>query len=509
MKMNQLKTILFPILFLVSLNVSCQTKTAQLNFKISIDSKDATKVKSEGRLFLYLTKNERRSPRSISGTDKDTYVFARNIKAWKRGESIVTGANDNWTKTGDWDFKNVPEGIYNVQAVWKQNEKESGVNEAGNMYSEPVKIDLKNTQQVEISISEIIPNREIHDHALVKTFGMKSELLSKFWNKEMELKVSVLLPSSYDKNLDKKYPVRYNVAGYGGRYTRINRLFNNVEFVDWWQSDEAPQIITIFLDGSGPFGDSYQLNSDNSGPYGDALIQELIPAIEKEFRIIGTPATRFVDGCSTGGWVSLALQLIYPDDFNGCYSYSPDPVDFHKMQLINLYKDETAFYNNSNYLRPSMRNKNGDPVFSIKDEVLNENVQGNSNSYTTSGNQWGAWNALYSPKGADGLPKPVFDPVTGKIDKEVAAHWKKYDLHHYAKTNWSTLGPKIQGKIYVWMGDMDNYYLNNALRDFDVFLKNTKDPVSDAKIIFTPMEGHCSLYSHREVLEMIWEKLRN
>jgi len=317
------------------------------------------------------------------------------------------------------------------------------------------------------------------------------------------------LPSGYDENPEKKYPVRYNVAGYGGRYTRINRLLGRGDFMDWWETTEAPQVITLFLDGSGPYGDSYQLNSENSGPYGDALIQELIPAIEKEFRIIGTPKTRFVDGCSTGGWVSLALQLFYPDDFNGCYSYSPDPVDFHKMQLINLYEDENAFYNKSDYLRPSMRNTDGAPIFSIKDEVLNENTQGTSNTYVTSGNQWGAWNALYSPKGTDGLPKAAFDPVTGKIDKTVAEHWKKYDLHHYAKKNWSTLGPKVKGKIYVWMGDMDNYYLNNALRDFDAFLKNANDPVSDAKIIFTPMEGHCSMYSHKEVLEMIAKKTKN
>ncbi len=507
--MKQLKSFLIPILFFLSLNVNCQSKITGVNFKISIDNKDASKVKSEGRLFLYLTKNERRSPRSLSGTDKDTYVFARNMKGWKHGESIITGANDAWTKTGDWDFNNVPEGVYNIQAVWKQNKNESGVNAPGNMYSESLKVDLKNTQQIEISISELIPDRSVYEHDLIRTFSMKSELLSKFWKKDMELKVSVLLPSGYDQNPNKKYPVRYNVAGYGGRYTRINRLVNDVEFIDWWQTVEAPQIITVFLDGSGPYGDSYQLNSENSGPYGDALFQELIPAIEQKFRIIGTAKTRFVDGCSTGGWVSLALQLLYPDEFDGCYSYSPDPVDFHKMQLINLYKDETAFYTKSDYLRPSKRNKMGDPVFSIKGEVYNENVQGNSNTYTTSGNQWGAWNALYSPKGADGLPKPVFDPITGVIDKTVVEHWKKYDLHHYAKTNWSTLGPKIQGKVYVWMGDMDNYYLNNALRDFDAFLKNTEDPVSNAKIVFTPMEGHCSLYAHREVLEMIVEKLED
>jgi len=507
--MKQINLILVLILLTLRLPGTCQSNNSELKFKVSIDSVDASMIKPDGRLYIYLTKNENTPPRYLPGTIKDSYVFARNIKNWKQGESIITGSNDSWTKTGEWEFDHVPHGIYYVQAVWKQNQKEVGINVSGNMYSESLKLDFKNNQQVEISISKLIPERKVNEHALVRRFEMKSDLLSKFWDKEVNLKVSILLPSGYDKNPNEKYPVRYNIGGYGARYTRINRLVGRTEFMEWWETKEAPQIITVFLDGTGPFGDSYQLNSENSGPYGDALIQELIPAIEKEYRIKNTPDSRFVDGCSTGGWVSLALQLFYPDDFNGCYSYSPDPVDFHKMQLINVYEDENAFYTKNDFLRPSMRGVDGEPIFSIKDEVLNENAEGLSNTYVSSGNQWGGWNALYSPKGSDGLPKAIFDPVTGKIDKDVAEHWKKYDLHHYAKENWSKIGPKVEGKIYVWMGDMDHYYLNNALRDFDAFLNNTKEPVSDAKIIFTPMEGHCTLYSHKEVLEMIAEKIGN
>ena len=137
-------------------------------------------------------------------------------------------------------------------------------------------------------------------------------------------KASVLLPHDYEIN--KEYAIRYNVAGYGGRYTRINQLLGNADFMDWWDSDEAPQIINVFLDGEGPFGDSYQMNSDNSGPYGEALINELIPHIESEYRGSESAAMRFVDGCSTGGWVSLGLQLYYPDFFNGVFSYSPDAI---------------------------------------------------------------------------------------------------------------------------------------------------------------------------------------
>ena len=289
---------------------------------------------------------------------------------------------------------------------------------------------------------------------------------------------------------------------------RINRLVNDSTFMNWWMSGDAPQIVTVFLDGEGPFGDCYQLDSENSGPYGNALVEELIPGVEGQYRAIGTTGSRFVDGCSTGGWVSLALQVFYPEVFQGCWSYSPDPVSFEKMQLVNIYADENAFVNDKGYLRPSMRNIYGEPQFSIQQEIFHENIQGPSNSYVTSGQQWGAWNALYSPKGTDGLPMAIFDPVTGVVNNEVARAWEQYDLLKHLKENWTSLGPKLQGKINIWMGDMDEFYLNNAVRDLDSFLKSTSSPPADAKIEFTPMMGHCDMYDHKNILEAIWQSLK-
>jgi len=184
-------------------------------------------------------------------------------------------------------------------------------------------------------------------------------------------------------------------------------------------------------------------------------------------------------------------------------------VSFKRLQLVNIYEDENAFYNKHGQLRPSMRDIYGDPIFSIKQEIMEANVLGVSNTYVTSREQWGAWNALFSPKGEDGLPKPIFNPTNGKIDKTVAENWKKYDLLIYTSSNWHELGPKIKGKIHIWMGDMDNFYLNNSMRDFDKFLKNTTNPKSDAQIEFTPMKGHCSNYSHKQVLIKIQHELNN
>ncbi|MBN1821836.1 MAG: hypothetical protein JW833_14035, partial [Prolixibacteraceae bacterium] len=321
----------------------------------------------------------------------------------------------------------------------------------------------------------------------------------------------VLLPSGYYKNPDAKYPVRYNIAGYGGRYTRAARYAREgSSFYNWWLSDEAPQIINVFLDGEGPFGDCYQLDSENSGPFGTALTEELIPFVEKKFRGIGTPESRFVDGCSTGGWVSLALQIFYPDFFNGCFSYSPDQVDFENCQLINIYKDENAFINEYGYLRPIVRDVDGEPRISQKDFIWFENVLGSSDTYLNSGGQFSAFTALFSPKGENGLPKPLFDPVTGVIDHEVAKYWERHDLKRYVENNWETLGPKLQGKLWIWGADMDNFYLNPALRAFDGMIRQMKNPESDAVITFTPMVGHCAEYDNMEVLNKIaerWEKV--
>ncbi len=146
-------------------------------------------------------------------------------------------------------------------------------------------------------------------------------------------------------------------------------------------------------------------------------------------------------------------------------------------------------------------------MISLKDFIQYENVLGSSNSYLNSGGQFSAHTALYSPKGTNGLPKALFDPVTGEIDSEIAAHWKKYDFKIHTQKNWEVLGPKLQGKIFIWMGDMDNFYLNMATREFADFMSSTVNPKSDAEIIFSPMEGHCWQYSHKEVLLKIQERI--
>jgi enterochelin esterase-like enzyme len=502
------KTFLLPLLFLLFSQTLPAQSTGSLSLQVDIPEAMVPSTQS-GRLFVFLSEQNRPEPRRQLWPSYNNHIFAVNLDNWGGQKLSLPGGLDLFTMA-DFDLSSIPQGTYYVQVLWDHDQEESGPDAPGNLYSKVEKIELQGALKLQLSLEQAIPPRQLADHPLVKMIELKSDTLTEWWGKDMTVKASVLLPSSFYDNPDADYPVCYNIAGYGGRYTRINGYVErDTAFLRWWESGEAPQVITVFLDGEGPLGDPYQLDSENSGPYGAALVNEMVPYVEKTYRAKADPGARFLDGCSTGGWVSLALQLFYPDVFGGTWSYSPDPVHFGQMQLINLNKDDNAFFNSAGYVRPSMRNTNGEPIFSIQQEIAVENAVGYSNSFVTSGEQWGAWNALYSPKDPDtGWPKAIFNPITGEIDKEVAEHWKKYDLLEHVKANWSTLGPKLQDKIYVWMGDMDQFYLNNALRSFDDFLKKANEPESDAMIEFTPLKGHCSNYSHREVLEKIAAKIQ-
>ncbi len=478
-----------------------------LDLSISVDPALLADFNSSGRLFVFLNKNPSVEPRTLTWPSPGNYIFAKNIADWDGQSSLQVTNSEDWISTASWSLDEIPQDTYYFQVAWDQDTEESRIDAPGNLHSQKQKIELYGSKSMDVVLKEKIPARKLVDHPLVKEVILKSDTLSAWWGKPMFVKASILLPGKYGEQGERVYPIRYNVAGYGGRYTRINRIANNTEFMEWWTSDEAPQIINVFLDGEGPFGDSYQMDSDNSGPYGFSLINELIPHIEDAYRGTDSPLTRFVDGCSTGGWVSLGLQLYYPESFNGVFSYSPDAVEFENYQLINIYRDKNAYTNEFGYERPVARMTDGEPMIKLRDFLQYENVLGTSNTYVNSGGQFSAHNALYSPKGVNGLPQFLIDPVTGNIDSSVAEYWKKYDFKIYTEEHWKTLGPKLQGKIHIWMGDMDHFYLNIATRAFDQFLQSTTNPKSDAEVIFSPTQGHCAQFSNRTVLDQIVERL--
>ena len=280
-----------------------------------------------------------------------------------------------------------------------------------------------------------------------------------------------------------------------GVINRTTGLESGFDFYKSWNSNGFPRVIAIALQQQTPyFPDSYSVNSANNGPYGDAIIEEVIPQLEQRFRIIAKPYARLVEGASTGGWQTLALQLKHPDFFGGAWVLQPDPIDFRRYQFTNIYQDTNAFTMPAGQFitteRPFRRSLEGQPVWTVRQLSLFEAVLG---SKGRSGYQLEAWEAVYGPVGADGYPKPLWDKLTGTIDRDVANYMREngFDLREYAQRNWATLGPKIVGKLHFLAGDMDDFYLNLAVYQFEDFLKGTSNPHYEAEFTYgRPMKGH-------------------
>lgn len=483
----------FALAALALIQAPAQTSaTASLRFEITIAQGLISSAQS-GRLFVMLNRSSQPEPRltaTIPGLDAPPRL-ARDINNFAPG--MVGVIDEKAAAFPIEDLTHLAAGEYFTQAVFDSNIDLKSVNAPGNLYSavQKIRLDPARPATVKIELTQKVPPEELPDETeYIKYVRIQSDLLSKFHGRPIYLRAGVILPKEYDKDPARRYPLRISIGGYGTRFTAVQKMMApGSEFRRVWLADDTPRMILLHLDGDGPYGDCYQVNSDNNGPYGDALIREMIPYVEQKFRGIGQPYARVLEGGSTGGWVSLALQVFYPDFFNGAWSGYPDGVDFRAFQLIDIYTDDNAYVNAHGFERPSERDLKGDVNFTIRHECQMENVLGPGDSWAMSGQQWGAWNAAYGPRGADGRPVPLWDRKTGKINRGVVEHWKRYDLRMVMEQNWQTLGPKLRGKITIWVGDADNYFLNNAVHLLDEFLSKA-DPPYGGKIIYGAGKGH-------------------
>ncbi len=387
----------------------------------------------------------------------------------------------------------LPAGDYHVQAVLSTNRDLRGPDAPGNLFSDSLRVTLAPARiaPVRLTLSRRIPDEALPpDTPFLRFIKFRSDLLSAFHGRPIYLRAGIILPEGFDQEPDRRYPLRVRTGGYGGRYTEVQSMMRpGSSFRAAWTAPDAPRMVLLHLDGAGPFGDPYQINSANNGPFGDAVTQELIPYVERTFRGVGAPHARVLDGSSTGGWVSLALQMFYPDVFNGAWASCPDSVDFRAFQRVDVYRDDSAYVDEGGVDLVGARNLDGSVRFTMRHELRMENVLGEGDSWTTSGRQWAAWNATYGPRGADGRPVPLWDPETGRINRSVARHWERYDLRVWLERNWDVLAPKLRGKLNIWVGEMDDYFLNDAVHLFDQFLA-TKPPL-DARVVYGPDRGHC------------------
>jgi hypothetical protein len=414
-------------------------------------------------------------------------VDARNLT---RGETIRIPSGTLRFPQGT--VADLPAGQYSVQAVIHKNPDINLPLAPGNVRSKPVAWihDPQDPKPVELVLSEVISDKLPPETERVKWVILRSELLSRFFGRDMFHRAAVILPPQFVTEPPARFPLVVRIGGFGSRFTSaISSGHPNSPFQRAMAKPDAVPMVMIHLDGAGPWGDPYHVNSANNGPMGDALTTELIPEIEKRFRSGGKPAWRFTEGHSTGGWVSLALQVFHPEFFGGCWSHCPDPVDFRDFEVLNIYSEPNAYINRFGFERPAMRTTKGDIQYTLRHEVLVERVLGRGGRWELGGKDWSSWNATFGPRGADGFPVPLWDGATGKINPTVAAHFRKYDIRNHLETNWTTLAPKLSGKIRVFSGELDEYYLNNAVHRLDDFLK-TATPSANAKIVFGPTQGH-------------------
>ncbi len=531
----------FTLVLILSLLVACtdtnsdETRSSTAAFSITFPKEKGEQF--DGRLMLMLSDNDKAEPRNqISDGPETQQAFGIDVENWKTGTSQTF--HSEMFGYPIQSLANVPAGDYYVQALLHKYEtfkRSDGKtvklpmdrgegqqwNQApGNLYSKPVKIsfDPKKNNKIEILLDQeidTIPTPK--DTKYIKHIKIKSERLSKFWGRDFYLGAHVLLPEGWDSHPNVKYPLAIfhghfpdNFGGFSETppdtskpcvdSKRFNlKCYNRIEaqeaydFYKMWTGPNFPRVLAIEIQHANPYyDDSYAVNSENLGPYGDAITYELIPYIEQQFRGIGEGWARFMYGGSTGGWEVLAAQTFYPDEYNGCYCACPDPIDFRAYTTVNLYDDKNAYYQEGPFrktLRPGQRNYLGHVSAMVQDINHRELVLGTK---SRSGQQFDIWEAVYSPVGEDGYPKPIFDKKTGEIDKEVANYWKEnYDLAYILKRDWAKLGPKLQGKIHIYCGDMDNYYLNNAVYLTEDFLKSTTSPHYDGEVDYGDRAEHC------------------
>jgi len=466
------------------------TASAGLQFEVAL-SPDLATNQLAGRLLLILNSTNQPEPRlALEDADaRGPFVFGCDAHDFTSSRTVTIDA----TATAPLHVRlaQLPVGHYFVQALLDVSTDLRSPNAAGNFMSQvgELQLDAPTPAPVKLELTRRIFEERTMETDLVKYVTIPSRLLTEFHHRPMLLRAGIILPRTYASEPDRRYPLWIHLGGFGTRYTRVAGMMEaSTVFRHLWLATNAPQMIYVLPDGAGPNGDPYQVNSPNNGPYGDAFTQELIPWIEAHFRGVGEPRARVMSGRSTGGWVALALQIFYPDFFNGAWAVSPDSVDFRAFELVNIYDDKNAFVNAHGEERPSARELNGDVRLLMRREVQLENVLGHGGQWTRSSGQWGAWNAVYSPRGADGLPVPLWD-ANGVIDPAVAAQWQQYDLHLVLEKNWATLAPKLRGKLHVWAGEADDYFLNNAVHLLDAALA-AREPKDVATFTYGPGQGH-------------------
>jgi hypothetical protein len=525
------------ILFTCSLAVApLVAQTPGPGFTVSFNAaQSATPL--DGRLLLMLSADSTDEPRFQIGDQENTQlIFGIDVDGWKPGRAATIDARAEGYPLAS--LSRVPAGRYRVQALLNRyetfhradgkivklppdnGEGQQWNRKPGNLYSAPRWIAWNPRRPAAIAVTldqEIPPIARPADTKYVRHERIQSKLLSEFWGTPVYLGANVLLPEGFDAHPDARYPLvidhghfpddyepwretppdpnlapdysaRFDLHG----YNRIQQE-EAYRFYQEWTGPNFPRVLAVQIQHPTPYyDDSYAVNSENNGPYGDAIMQELVPYLEQKYRGVGQGWARFTYGGSTGGWEAMAVQMFYPDDFNGAWAACPDPIDFRQYTVIDIYADSNAYQSGGPWKfvpRPGHRDYRGHISTTVEQANQLERVLA---SHGRSGGQWDIWQAVYSPAGSDGYPAPIWDKRTGAIDHGVADFWREhYDLGYILERDWATLGPKLNGKLHIYVGEADNYFLNDAVYLVEARLRNLSNPAPDIEVDYQPRAEHC------------------
>lgn len=397
------------------------------------------------------------------------------------------------------DFTGVLGKQWQIQAVARVNPitRMAGSGE-GDVYSDVITVQFDGKDQIALKLDQVVTAKTFEETERIRLFTMESPSLSRFYGFEYQVNAGVMLPKEYDPS--KKYPVIYDITGFGGTHHGIHRKLTRL-------SDDSylNQCIVVIPDASNRYGHSVFCNSRSIGPWGDALVRDMIPALEKKYGGAGAEH-RYVTGVSSGGWSCLYLQVTYPKDFAGCWSHVPDPIDFYDFQQINLYeplpngKNRNMYTDEEGKPRPLARRGN-QVMLTYEDFVRREHV-------TNPGGQIRSFDATFSQPEKDGTPQRVFDFETGEVNHAVAQTWRKYDLSHQLLTQWDDLKGDLSGKIHIYAGELDTFYLNGAVERFQK-LAEQAGMLEDMEVKVIPKMAH-SLYKegNEAMLETIKKRFQ-
>lgn len=449
-----------------------------------------------GRLLVFLEAGTGAKDVSINEFHPTaTYVAAKEVHDLKPGASVDVDTDDVVYPA---PFSSLKPGDYQAQAVLDVGHTYAYSGRTAGDYISGVE-KLAGWKpgvgaEPELTLSDVVQERPLPpamakmETPAAQTAAhleqMQSAALTRFWGRPTYVKAWVIAPPGYTAKAKKRYPTVYWMAGFGAnlRYAKLTGEMLYTRMAE----GKMPPMIWVMLDESLPTGTHEFANSVNNGPWGTALTKEFIPYLEARYKMDARPSGRFLQGHSSGGWATLQLQVNYPRVFGGTWSTSPDPSDFHNFTGPDLYAPHANVYHRADGTPYPLVRDHATVIATFEQFAKLEQVLG------TYGGQMASFDWVFSPRGKDGRPLQMFDRTTGAVNSAVVAYWRShYDLAHICKADWAKRGPYLKGKIHVYVGTADTFYLDGAAHDFDAVLTGLH---ADAHFTFIPNRTHFDLY---------------